>query len=223
VHLESSTGVLNAIGGLQRLAHERSARLCLDCISSLGAVPLDLTGVHLATGVANKSLGGVAGLSLVYAAPDALEGVDRARVPTYLDLAATLETTGPRFTLSSNLLRALAAALRPYAEGPSRRRRYAHYDQLGRWVRARLRALGLPPVAPEDHACPVITTFAPPRGVAPEALLAQCRAWGFGIGGGSRYLQDRGWLQLATMGDVRLADVERLFAALQESLVPSRR
>ena len=216
VHLESSTGVLNDIGALQRLARERSVRVCLDCISSLGAVPLDLNGVHLATGVANKSLGGVAGLSLVYAAPDALEGVDRARVPTYLDLASTLETTGPRFTLSSNLLRALAAALAPYADDASRRRRYAHYDQLGRFVRARLRELGLPPVATEEHASPVITSFAPPPGIPASDLLAHCREWGFGLGGGSRYLQDRGWLQLATMGHVRTADVERLFSALRD-------
>ena len=223
VHLESSTGELNDIGTLLRLARERSVRVCLDCISSLGAVPLDLTGVHLATGVANKSLGGVAGLSLVYAAPDALEGVDRARVPTYLDLAETLETTGPRFTLSSNLLRALAAALLPYAEPASRRRRYAHYDQLGRFVRQGLRRLGMRPVAPEERACPVITTFAPPSGLSADALLSQCRSWGFGLGGGSRYLQDRGWLQIATMGDVNQSDVERLFASLEECLAPARR
>ena len=219
VHLESSTGELNDIGLLLRLARQRSVRVCLDCISSLGAVPLDLTGVHLATGVANKCLGGVAGLSLVYAAPDALQDVDRARVPTYLDLAETLETTGPRFTLSSNLLRALAAALAPYADGASRRRRYAQYDQLGRFVRQGLRRLGMRPVAPEERASPVITSFAPPLGMAAETLLAQCRSWGFGLGGGSRYLHDRGWLQIATMGDVGQADVEHLFALLQDWLV----
>jgi aspartate aminotransferase-like enzyme/GNAT superfamily N-acetyltransferase len=223
VHLESSTGELNDIATLLRLARERSVRVCLDCISSLGAVQLDLTGVHLATGVANKCLGGVAGLSLVYAAPDALEGVDRSRVPTYLDLAETLETPGPRFTLSSNLLRALAVALVPYANGASRRRRFARYDQLGRGVRQGLRRLGMRPLAPEERSSPVITTFAPPSGLSAESVLTECRRWGYGLGGGSRYLKDRGWLQIATMGDVRLTDVERLFEALDGWLSPARR
>lgn len=215
VHLESSTGVLNDIPALQRLARAHGVRVCLDCISSLGAVPLDLRGVHLASGVANKALGGVAGLALVYAAPDALEGVDRGRVPTYLDLGATLDTAGPRFTLSSNLLRAMAAALEPYADEASRRRRYARYAELGRLVRQQLRRLGLEPVARDEHACPVITSFLPPEGTSADELLAQCRQWGFGLGGGSRYLRDRGWLQLATMGDVEPADCARLFAALE--------
>jgi len=222
VHLESSTGVLNDVGSLLRLARGRGVRVCLDCISSLGAVPLDLAGVHLATGVANKALGGVAGLSLVFAAPDALQDVDRARVPTYLDLAATLETPGPRFTISSNLLNALAAALDPYADGALRRRRYAHYARLGRQVRGELARLGLQPVAPEEHACPVITSFSPPAGVGAEELLARCREWGFGLGGGSRYLRERGWLQLATMGDVQASDCARLFAAMSAWLESRR-
>jgi aspartate aminotransferase-like enzyme len=216
VHLESSTGMLNDIAALRELAAQRGVRVCLDCISSLGAVPLDLRGVHLATGVASKSLGGVAGLSLVHAAPDALDGVDSARTPTYLDLGAALAAQGPRFTLASNLLRALAAALEPYADDAGRHARHAHYARLGRRVRAGLRALGLQPVAPEREASPVITTFAPPPHVDPGELLAFCRAAGFGLGGGSAYLRARGWLQIATMGAVQAQDVERLFVRLGE-------
>ncbi|MBM3986310.1 MAG: aminotransferase class V-fold PLP-dependent enzyme, partial [Planctomycetes bacterium] len=82
VHLESSTGMLNEIPALLELARTRGVRACLDAVSGLGAVPLDLSGVHLASGVANKALGGVAGLSCVFAARGALEGVDGGRVPS---------------------------------------------------------------------------------------------------------------------------------------------
>jgi len=214
VHLESSTGMLNDLAPLCAAARGRGVRVCVDAISSLGAVPLDLAGVHLATGVASKALGGVAGLSLVYAAPHALDGVDTSRVPTYLDLGATLACDGPRFTLSSNLLRVLDAALRPYADDAARRRRFAESARLGRFVRAQLRTLGLTPLVPEEHASPVITSFPPPPHVPAEELLARCRAAGFGLGGSSGYLRARGWLQIATMGHVLPSDAQRLFALL---------
>src|SRR5437879_6678901 len=40
VHLETSTGLLNDIGRLSERARERNVRVCLDCVSSLGAAPL---------------------------------------------------------------------------------------------------------------------------------------------------------------------------------------
>lgn len=35
VHLETSTGMLNDVPGLARLAREAGVQLCLDCVSSL--------------------------------------------------------------------------------------------------------------------------------------------------------------------------------------------
>ena len=87
-------------------------------------------------------------------------------------------------------------------------------------MRARLAALGLPPLVDEERAAPTISTFIPP----PErraALLAAADAAGFTLGGGSAYLRARGWLQIATMGDVSPADVTRLFAALGEQRTPA--
>jgi aspartate aminotransferase-like enzyme len=216
VHLESSTGMQNDVEALMLCARAAGAVLCLDCISSLGALPLDLSLAHLATGVANKSLGGVAGLCMVYAGADALQGVDSARVPTYLDLTAALAHTGPRFTLPSGPLFALQAALLPYADDAGRRRRYARYRALGRLVRAGLAASGARPLVDGERACPVITTFVPPAGVRPGTLLDRAREAGFALGGGSDYLRERGWLQVATMGDVREADCGRLLGSLAE-------
>ena len=56
VHQESSTGVLNDLQGLVSMAQRRGIRVCVDCISSLGAVPLDLREVYLATGSTGKAL-----------------------------------------------------------------------------------------------------------------------------------------------------------------------
>ncbi|HZU34361.1 MAG TPA: aminotransferase class V-fold PLP-dependent enzyme, partial [Gemmataceae bacterium] len=104
VHQESSTGVLNDLPGLVRLARERDVRVCVDCISSLGAVPIDLDGVFLATGATGKSLGSYAGISIVFADAAELRRINTDRVPSYFDLAAHLSTEGPRFTFPSPLL-----------------------------------------------------------------------------------------------------------------------
>ncbi len=215
VQLESSTGMLNDVPALLELARARGVRACLDAVSGVGAVPLDLSGVHLASGVANKALGGVAGLSCVFAARGALEGVDGGRVPSTLDLREALATRGPRFTMAGGPLFALRAALSRYGGPAARRTRYSGYLELGRLVRARLAGLRLPPLVDGARAAPTITTFAPP----PErraSLLAAADAAGFTLGGGSGYLRERGWLQVATMGEVSRADVERLFEALAE-------
>jgi aspartate aminotransferase-like enzyme len=201
VHLESSTGVLNDLAALRRRLAGRPVRLCLDCVSSLGAVPLDLRGVHLASGVSGKSLGSFAGIAIVFAGPAAFAGVRPDRIPTYLDVPAAIASTGSRFTFPSPLLRALARALDVYATPARRQARFSDYAELGRFVRRRLRDCGLEPLAAEPVASPVITTFLPPAG-DPAQFLARCRSWGFELAGESSYLRERGWVQIATMGDV---------------------
>jgi GNAT superfamily N-acetyltransferase len=56
VHHETSTGVLHDLQMVKDLCHEQGLKLCLDCISTIGAIPLDLTGVHLATATSGKAL-----------------------------------------------------------------------------------------------------------------------------------------------------------------------
>lgn len=205
VHSESSTGVLNDLDGLIAIAHRRGVRVCADCISSLGAVPLDLRDLHLATGASGKALGSVAGVAIVFASAEAMAA--RGRLPSSLDFADAAATRGPRFTVASPLIAALDRAL---ARGP----RFGEQAALGCEVRRSLRALGAEPLAPESAASPVLTTFAPPFGYTPEAFALVCRALGFEIHGSRSYLGERGLTQIATMGDVQVDDVRRLFDGL---------
>ena len=115
VHQESSTGMMNDLPGLVELAGRRGIRVCADCVSSLGAVPVDLSRVYLATGTTGKALSSYAGIGLVFADPDTLTHLSTDRVPSYLDLPATLASSGPRFTVPSPLLKALSVALRAYS------------------------------------------------------------------------------------------------------------
>src|SRR5262249_15856433 len=202
VHQESSTGVLNDLPGLVRLARGRDVRVCVDCISSLGAVPLDLSQVYLATGATGKSLGSYPGAALLFLVPRALGRSGRSRVHHYFDLAAALASEGPCYTFPSPPLRALEAALAEYTPPERARLRYERYAALGAYVRQQLRELGLEPLAPEGWACPVVTTFTPPGEETSGAFAERCRSWGFAIGGQSSYLAERRLVQIATMGAV---------------------
>ena len=218
VHLESSTGMLNDLDGLVDRLRGTGVRVCVDSVSSLGATPIDLTGVHLASGSGGKSLGSFAGLGFVFASPDFLERPSASRPPTYLDLREALATRGPRFTVASPLVDALDRALDEFATPGRRAARYGRSVELGRRVREGLERLGLEPIAAEAWASPVLTTFAPPEGWSPDSFRAECRALGFEIGGDSDYLKSRGWLQIATMGAVTLADCETLFLGLADRI-----
>src|SRR5687767_1954300 len=65
-HCETSTGILNDLAELKRIAGEYNLKLCLDCISSIGTTPVDLGGVYLASAVSGKALAAFPGLSMVF-------------------------------------------------------------------------------------------------------------------------------------------------------------
>lgn len=216
VHQESSTGVLNDLPGLVRAAQRQGVRVCVDCISSLGAVPIDLSEVYLATGATGKSLGSYAGVAIVFAQENLLENVDSDRVPSYFDLRASLATRGPRFTFPSPTLQALASALEEYHTPEKALARYSHYAALGVYVREHLRLAGIEPLAADVCACPVVTTFTPPGDFNSQEFVKRCQNWGFAIGGESGYLADRRLVQIATMGAVTRETCEPLFRHLRK-------
>lgn len=218
VHQESSTGVLNDLPGLVQVAKKRGARVCVDCISSLGAVPIDLAQVHLASGATGKSLGSYAGAALIFADRAALSRLDRRHIPSYFDLHAALSSDGPCYTFPSPTHAALDAALLEYATPQKAQASYARYHGLGVRVRQELRRLGLAPLAAEEHACPVVTTFSPPSNDSSEAFVNLCRRFGFAIGGESAYLARRRFVQIATMGAIRWEKFAGLFDQLEDWL-----
>lgn len=196
-HLETSTGMVNDVPGLVVLARSRGVRVALDCISSLGAVPVDLTDVWLASGVSGKALGSYAGVAMVFASE---EPKLTRPVPTYLDVAEALRTEGSCFTFPSPLLLALEEALRQRRD----------YSPLGHLVRRRLREIGIEPMVEGPVAAPVVTTFVPPE----PGFLDHCHQLGYRIGGESGYLAARGLVQIATMGAVFANQINGLFDKL---------
>jgi len=218
VHSETSTGVLNDLDMLKSVCAARGVELCLDCISSLGTVPLDLSGVHMATGSSGKGLRSFAGLSFVFRGDGA--ALPPGRLPRYLDLSLYEGSEGPPFTVSSNLLYALREALAGEEEW---KERFAAIRELSAFVRQRLQRSGLGVVAPDGHESTALVTIALPAEVSSPELGPELEKSGYFLNWRSTYLVRRNWVQIALMGEYDSGAVGRFLDVLASAARPRRR
>lgn len=192
VHGETSTGTLNELASIVDIARVCGVAVCVDCISSFGAEPLDLSGVRYATAVSGKSIGAVGGLAFVFCA----ELPKESSAPSYLNLALYAEKGIP-FTLPHLLVDNVSRALDSYP---------ARYAQLaGRLEKIEQSAFAPYLIDTERYA--MIATLELPGS---EAFMAVARLNGFYLHGESDYLKKRGWLQISTVQPSFERDFEKL-------------
>lgn len=221
VHCETSSGILNPIEALKRECGAREIDLALDCISSIGSVPVDLRGVSLASCVSGKALASYPGLSMVFHDRDLAPGP--ASIPRYLDLGYYAANDGVPFTLSSNLVHALQASL-VRTRWPER---FGRIAAAGARLRQQLRGAGLTILAADEDASPAVLTIVVPPDVSSRAVGDGLRAAGTLLSYGSGYLLKRNWVQVCLMGEWSPEDLEtlpdRIAAACRPAAAPSAR
>lgn len=215
VHCETSTGVLNDLPALAAVTAEAGAALCVDAISSIGNVPVDLSVAHLASGVSGKGLASFPGLALVFHRQPIAPA---PQLPHYLDLGSYAKTESVPFTTSTNLVSALVASL-----GRLRRKDgFAERRKLAAWLRPRLCELGFSVMAPEEIAAPMVLTLVPPAGVQAWALGEALEERGIWLSYRSGYLMERNLLQICLMGEHGRAELQELLAVLGAGMVVPR-
>jgi aspartate aminotransferase-like enzyme len=205
---ETSTSMLNDVEALGALCRGRGAKLCLDAVSAIGAVPLDLSNVYLASGTSGKALAAAPGLALVFH-DHAIEPAPQ--LPRYLDLGLYVREGGVPFTHSSNLVRALRVAV----ERVDWPRRYAELASMGAWLRERLAGIGCVLLGNGAASAPHVVTIALPPHADAAHVARSLEARGFLIGHASGYLRARNWIQLAIMGEVTRDDLQRVLRELR--------
>lgn len=212
VHHETSTGTLNDIAGVARLAARSGCRMLVDCISSFGGVALPLAQIAIATGSANKCLAAMPGLAYVIIRKSARRelGVSPCR---YLDLATHWRTQDEGQTLNTpplSLYLALNTALdEVLGEGPRHCERIA---LAARHLRRALTALGFA-VAPGGNS-PLLTNFLVPDWTTFAAVHDFLKDNGFLIYPGKGELRGR-IIQVANIGRISRRDIDEFVRTLR--------
>ena len=208
---ETSTGVLNDWSRIAAIARSGGARICIDAVSAIGSVPIDLSGVDFASGVSGKGLGSCPGLAMVFHRdPVAPAG----RMPRSLDLGLYDASSSVPFTHSSNLLRALRVAL----DRPDWPASFAARADLGTELRARLASMNVRLIGVGATPAPHVVTIEPETSRSSEFVGTALAARGFLVAWESSYLRERNWFQIALMGEVTRPGVRALLRALRQVL-----
>jgi len=168
VHCETTTGLLNPVEAIARVAAARGRRVLVDAMSSFGAVPMDVEawGVDAVVSSANKCIEGVPGFSFAVVRRSTLAASEGNAHSVSLDLHAQwlgLERDGQfRFTPPTQALAAFRQALLELETegGPSGR--LARYSENRRVLLEEAASLGLEAYLPEALQSPIITTFHQP-------------------------------------------------------------
>ncbi len=171
-------------------------------------MPVDLTGVYLASGSSGKGLRAYPGLSMVFynheiaAAP--------ARLPRYLDLGYSAEQDGTPFTFSSNLLHALHAAIKHV----NWERRFAETAEWSKWLRERLTEMGFNLTGNGALTSPAVITIALPPDMNSTKIGEAMQEAGYLLSCHSEYLRRKNWIQVCLMGESTREKVVALANAL---------
>jgi aspartate aminotransferase-like enzyme len=210
IHGETSTGVLQPLEDLARLAREHEALLLADVVVTLGGceVAVDRWGVDVAVAGTQKCLSCPSGLApITYnARAAAVLGSRASKVRSnYLDLGQLADYWGPaRFnhhTAPTAMVYALREALRALHE-EGLEGRFARHRLHGDALRAGLQALGLALFGKEaaPNRLPFITPVIVPEGVD-ELRVRRRLVEDFGIEIGAAFgpLQGKIW-RIGTMG-----------------------
>ena len=194
VHSETPSGTMCDISSIGPIAHARGALTLIDCVSSLGGMPLKTDEWQLDICVAGpqKCLGGPAGMSLMTVSEAAWERIrsnpaaPRASFLSMLDWKEQwIDGEKFPFTPSVSDVHGVEAAFDELLE-EGLEASIARHERSAAACRAGVRAMGLDLWPRSDEiAAPCVTAIAVPDGLTDVQVRAHCRErYGVMISGG---------------------------------------
>ena len=227
IHAETSTGILQPLGDLSRLAKEHDSLFMVDAVTSLGGteVAVDRWGIDYCYSATQKCLACPPGMAPVALSPRAhAAAANRDRKPPswYLDLALIANYWSfdhvYHHTAPVSMVLALREALRIVLE-EGLEARFERHRRNAAALRAGLEALGLEVVTPEGFRLDQITPVWVPDGVdEAEVRRKLLREYGIEIGRGLGDFAGK-VLRVGLMGESSKPEyVLALLAALEEVL-----
>jgi alanine-glyoxylate transaminase/serine-glyoxylate transaminase/serine-pyruvate transaminase len=208
VHAETSTGALQPVEEMVRLAHEHGALFLLDTVTSLGGVPVEVDrwGVDACYSGTQKCLSCPPGLAPITFSTPAREALRNRRTKVqswYLDLGLIQQYWGQEriyhHTAPISMNYALYEALRLiHEEGLAARNDRHRLNAEALWTG--LEAMGLELFVPLEYRLPTLNTVCIPEGVSDARVRGRLlNEHGIEIGGGLGELKGRIW-RIGLMG-----------------------
>jgi len=221
VHSETSTGTLNDLAAIAKTVRESSDAFVLaDVVTSIAGSPVecDAWGLDFALTGSQKAFALPPGLGLAFASDRFRKRAKERSRAHYLRLSeaeAFAEKNQTPYTPSTPHLFALDVQL-DHILAETVEGRWARHDALRRRVAEWAQERGHGYAAAEGARSWTVSCLKPRPGVSAEALVAKVKERGFTIGGGYGKWK-ASTFRIGHMGDVDLASLEHLLAALDES------
>ena len=184
---ETSTGVIQPIEQLARVANDAGALVVVDVVSSLGAVPFDFDGwgVDVALGGSQKALSASPGISFVAISDRAWQAASTATNPRfyfdweiYRQFAALPDPENP-WTPAISVMQGLHAALELYFQDGVDAA-MARHRSLSRAVKEGAQALGLDLFGEGLDDNWTVTAIRAPEGIDADTIAGRIRS-DFGV------------------------------------------
>lgn len=170
VHCETTTGMLNPIEDIAKVAKSHNKVFIVDAMSSFGGIPIDVPALDIGFLIssANKCIQGVPGFGFVIAKTELLQqckGQARSLSLDLYDQWNCMEKNNGkwRFTSPTHVVRAFAQALNELADEGGIQARFERYQNNQQQLVQGMALLGFKTLLPQSLQSPFITSFCSPQ------------------------------------------------------------
>lgn len=236
VHVETTTGACQPIADMVEVARQCDALVAMDCVTSLGGMPIDIDnmGVDAAGSCSQKCLGAPPGLGPITVGPRAMAKVrGRRHKPStwYLDLSLLFQYWGEESASRKRAFHHTAPVASIYGIHEALRliieegleSRWARHQKAHEALVRGLDDIGLSLFTPTANRSPTINVVRVPDGIDEAKVRSRLLEMGIEMGGGLGALAGKVW-RVGVMGyNAQISTVQRFVAALEEALKSGRR
>ncbi|OPH46970.1 2-aminoethylphosphonate--pyruvate transaminase [Paenibacillus ferrarius] len=225
VHVETTTGMMNPVADVTRIAKAYGKTVIVDAMSSFGGIPIDMAALDIdyLISSANKCIQGVPGFGFIIARKEALstcKGIARSLSLDLYDQWETMELGNGkwRYTSPTHTVRAFDQALQELEEEGGIASRYERFKTNQQTLVAGMERMGLKTLLPVELQSPIITSFLYPDSpvFSFDEFYSRMKQEGFVIYPGK--ITAASTFRIGNIGDVHLADMERLLAGMEKQL-----
>lgn len=205
VHCETSSGILNDLKTIKDLGDNHGLKVAVDCISTIGNIEVDLSGVYLAAGTSGKGLASYPGIAMVYFNPELTE-LETSCIPKYMNLKHHSDTNWVPYTISTNAFYALRHSFENISNAVHRQNIVA----IGEFIYNELSALGFGFLGKRENMMPGIVSIICPPELNSYELGLELEKNLFYVNYGGAYLRNANYFQICVMGHQNMENAKKL-------------